>query len=388
MSIIKPPSVQPRRNRKLWYSLPIIALLAAGGLWLHFHRLHQSDNSPIAESAPWALQTTQIRRGSVTADIQSVAVIEAPSVIVLSPQIQGIVRTVGPRVGVAVHRGELLVRIDARSIARNLAALQKQHNAAVADAEYATKQQVRIDAVLAEGGVSQSQGDQAHIAAQAATAKERSLTEQVAALRVQLGYAEIRAPRDSVVAQRLVQVGDTVAPGRPVYRLTAGRGAVVRVSLPADRLAAVHKGDLLELRQGDARVNLPISRIAPAVDAAGLGTVEADTNAMPFDLPSGSMVMVTVHSTGSGDSLTVPIAALVGRGSGAHVVVFTAGVRADEPGRLRLVPVQVLQEGSNRAAVRGKLQPGERVVIGQTAVLAQLRDGDAALTTAGVGAAR
>ena len=239
MSIIKPPSVQPRRNRKLWYSLPIIALLAAGGLWLHFHRLHQSDNSPIAESAPWALQTTQIRRGSVTADIQSVAVIEAPSVIVLSPQIQGIVRTVGPRVGVAVHRGELLVRIDARSIARNLAALQQQHNAAVADAEYATKQQVRIDAVLAEGGVSQSQGDQAHIAAQAATAKERSLTEQVAALRVQLGYAEIRAPRDSVVAQRLVQVGDTVAPGRPVYRLTAGRGAGVRVSRPADRLAAV-----------------------------------------------------------------------------------------------------------------------------------------------------
>jgi len=203
---------------------------------------------------------------------------------------------------------------------------------------------------------------------------------------VQRGYAEMRAPRDAVVAERLVEVGDTAGPGRPVYWLTAGKGAVVRVSLPASQLAQVHVGDRLELQQGAARISLPISRIAPAVNAAGLGGAEADASEAPFGLPSGSLVMATVHAAVGASSLTVPTAALVGSGNEARVVVFTPGPTSGVPGRLRRVPVQVVQEGSSRAAVRGALQAGEQVVVGQTAVLAQLADGDSAVTAASVGA--
>ena len=64
------------------------------------------------------------------------------------------------------------------------------------------------------------------------------------------------------------------------------------------------------------------------------------------------------------------------------MLAFTPGAKAGEPGRLRIVPVKVLQEGANLAAVSGSLKPGESVVVGQTAVLAQMRDGDAAVTTA------
>ena len=375
------------RTRTLWILLPVLLLLIAGALWLHFHRLHQADASPVAEHAPWALQTGPVARGSVAGSIQSVATVEAPNVITLAPQIQGTVLAVGPRAGVAVRRGALLVRIDARSIASNLSALEQQRNAAQADADYAVKQQARIDAVLAEGGVSQAQADQARTATDAARARMRSLGDQIAALRVNLGYAEIRAPQDAVVSQRLVEAGDTVGPGKPVYQLTAGTGAVVRVSLPADQLAGVKPGDTLELQQGAARMTLSITRISPAANAAGLGTVEADASAAPFGLPSGSTVAATLRAQHGGVALTVPVAALVGSGDRAHVVVFTPGAKPGEPGRLRVVPVEVLQEGGSVAAVKGSLTPGEQVVVGQTAVLAQLRDGDAAVA-AGVGAAQ
>lgn len=375
------------RTRTLWILLPVLLLLIAGALWLHFHRLHQADASPVAEHAPWALQTGPVARGSVAGSIQSVATVEAPNVITLAPQIQGTVLAVGPRPGVAVRRGALLVRIDARSIASNLSALEQQRNAAQADADYAVKQQARIDAVLAEGGVSQAQADQARTATDAARARMRSLGDQIAALRVNLGYAEIRAPQDAVVSQRLVEAGDTVGPGKPVYQLTTGTGAVVRVSLPADQLAGVKPGDTLELQQGAARMTLSITRISPAANAAGLGTVEADASAAPFGLPSGSTVAATLRAQHGGEALTVPVAALVGSGDRAHVVVFTPGAKPGEPGRLRVVPVEVLQEGGSVAAVKGSLTPGEQVVVGQTAVLAQLRDGDAAVA-AGVGAAQ
>ena len=373
-------------HKRRWLLLIPALVIVAGAAALHFHRLHQSDDSPTAERAPWALETARVERGSVAGSIQSAAVVEAPQSIVLSPQISGTVLATGPRAGVAVKRGELLLRIDARMISSNLAALVQQRTAALAEADYAGKQQQRIDALLAEGGVSQAQADQARTAADGASAKAQSLAEQIAALRVQRGYAEIRAPRDGVVAERLVEVGDTAGPGRPVYWLTAGKGAVVRVSLPASQLAQVHVGDRLELQQGAARISLPISRIAPAVNAAGLGGAEADASEAPFGLPSGSLVMATVHAAVGASSLTVPTAALVGSGNEARVVVFTPGPTSGVPGRLRRVPVQVVQEGSSRAAVRGALQAGEQVVVGQTAVLAQLADGDSAVTAASVGA--
>ncbi len=383
---ITPSNAAPTRKHKPWYLLPILILLIAGGLWLHFHRLHQADDSPPAEPTPWAVQTSTVGQGVVAASLQSVATVEAPNTITLSPQIQGTVTAIGPRVGVAVKRGELLVRIDARSIASNISALEQQRIAARANADYAAKQQARTDAVLAEGGVSQAQADQTRTVTDAARASVQALSDQIAALRVNLGYAEIRAPQDAIVAQRLVEVGDTAAPGKPVYQLTAGKGAVVRVSLPSEKLAEVKPGDTLQLSQGGATVRLAITRIAPAVNAAGLGTVEADASSAPFGLPSGSTVAVTILThTNATAMLTVPVAALVGSGETAHVLAYTPGARADAPGRLRVVPVKVLQQGANDAAVQGALQLGERVAIGQTAVLAQMRDGDAAITAAGAG---
>jgi len=378
---VESSAVKPKR--KPWYLLPIPILLIAGGLWLHFHRLHQADASPPAVATPWAVQTGAVQHGTVAASLQSVATVEAPNTITLAPQIQGTVTFIGPRAGVAVKRGELLVRIDARQIASNIGALSQQRIAARANSDYAAKQQARIDAVLAEGGVSQAQADQARTATDAARASVQALSDQITALQVQLGYAELRAPQDAVVAQRLVEVGDTAAPGKPVYQLTAGKGAIVRVSLPSDQLTQVKVGDTLRLTQGGQTLDLPITRIAPAVNAAGLGTVEADAPSSPFGLPSGSSVAASIElRSQAAATLTVPVAAVIGSGDQAHVLAFTPGAQAGEPGRLRIVPVKVLQEGANRAAVSGSLKPGESVVVGQTAVLAQMRDGDAAVTTA------
>jgi RND family efflux transporter MFP subunit len=370
------------RPRSRWWLLAIPVLLISGGLVLHFVRLHQADSSPTPEQTPWALQTAKVERGNVAGSIQSIAVIDAPQVIAISPQIQGTVLAVGPRAGVAVKRGDLLVRIDSRTIESNLSALQQQYRAAQANADYAEKQQTRFDALLAANAISKTQVDLSHSTAQSARAQAHALSDQIAAQRVNLGYAEIRAPQDAVIAERAVEVGYTVAPGNQVYKLTAGKGAVVRVVLSASELAHVRVGDTLELTQDAATVRLPVTRVAPAVNAAGLGTVEADAPVAPFGLPSGSSVAATVLAATTGKTLTIPMSALVGLGLNAHAVVFVPDSKPDAPGHLRLVRIEVLQQGSQRAAIRGALKPNEQVVVGQTAVLAQLRNGDAAVASA------
>lgn len=375
-------NLKPSKKRRWWLVfIPII--LFSAGYSLHEYRLHQADDSPPPPSSPWALQTAGVERGNVSGEIQTSAVVEATDVISLSPQIQGTVLAVGPRAGAAVKRGQILVRIDARSIRADLAALDKQHRAALAEAHYAQRQYQRIEQVLANGGMSRSQADQARTAAANGQAKAQALTSQIAALKVKLGYAEITAPVNAMVAERLATVGDTVGPGRSVYRLTAGKGAIVRITLAADRLTQVHVGDRIVLSNGAKTMALRVTRVAPAVDRAGLGFAEAEAGALPFGLPSGSSLSAKVYSGFPGDTLTVPINAVVGDSTHAHVFVFVPLVVKPATGKLRRVDVRVLRSGSEHAAIAGKLEPGMQVVVGQTAQLAQLRDGDAAVTGIG-----
>ncbi|MBU6298952.1 MAG: hypothetical protein KJS68_11980, partial [Alphaproteobacteria bacterium] len=172
------------QNRRWLLATPVLVI--SGGLALHFYRLHQADDSPPPEMTPWALQTAPVERGSVAGSIQSIAVIDAPQVITLSPQVQGTVVNVGPRAGVAVKRGVLLVRIDARTFESNLSALRQQYRAAEAQADYAEKQQARFDSLLAQNAISQSQVDQARSAAKSARAQAHALADQIATQRVNL----------------------------------------------------------------------------------------------------------------------------------------------------------------------------------------------------------
>jgi RND family efflux transporter MFP subunit len=371
-----------RRLRRLWL-LPISLALIAGGVMLHFARIEQAESSPPPPVAPWALATAPVGRGEVAAVIQSVGVVQAPRSIVLVPQITGSVLAVGPRAGAKVHAGELLVRIDTRAIAATIRALEQQRAAAEATAEYAAREAARNRALVTTSVVSRSVEEQAQATATAATAQVQNLTQQIAAQRVTLGYGDILAPQDATVADRLADVGDTVGPGAPVYRLTAGEGAVVQVSLPAATVATVRVGDTLELSHQGASERLRVSRVAPAVNGAGLGFVEADAPAPPFGLPSGASVDVALYSGGGEPTLTVPPLAVVGEGKAAHVFRFLPGTGKEQAGTLRLVPVTVLRRGGTHVAVAGALTPGELVVVGQTAVLGQLHDGDRAVSLAG-----
>lgn len=370
-----------RRPRRLWLLL-IPIMLIAGGLALHFRRLEQADSSPPPPAAPWALATAAVERGQVATNLQSVGVVQAARSIVLFPQISGTVLAVGPRAGTAVRVGELLVRIDTRSIAASIHALEQQRQGAMATAAYAAREAARNDALVATSVVSRSLAEQARATAATAAAQVQNLSQQIAALQVTLGYGDIRAPQDATVADRLADVGDTVGPQAPVYRLTAGAGAVVQVSLPAPACAGVRVGETLELRRGNAEERLRVARVAPAVNGAGLCFVEADAPTAPFGLPSGASVDALIESGGTA-GLTVPVLALVGEGAAAHVFRFVPGAKPGGAGTLRQVPVKVLHRGDARAAVAAALAPGEAVVVGQTAVLAGLHDGDPAVVVAG-----
>jgi len=197
-----------------------------------------------------------------------------------------------------------------------------------------------------------------------------SLRRQISALEVRIGYGEVKAPVNAVVAARLAEPGDAVQPGTPLYRLNVDSSARLRVTLPQEVLSQVQPGTPVILRHGDQRQTITLNRIFPALDARALGSAEADLESLPFGLPSGARLSSVVVLASAQDVLTVPHRALVRTGTGKSWLFKVV------EGRLHKVVVRPLLEGDRRVAVAGGLQPGDAVVVAHRSVLLQLRDGD------------
>ena len=57
----------------------------------------------------------------------------------------------------------------------------------------------------------------------------------------QLDYTIVRAPFSGVIGQRHVQVGETIAPGQPIFSMNSPEQLRVRVSLPQSEAAVLEK---------------------------------------------------------------------------------------------------------------------------------------------------
>ncbi len=358
--------------KKILAVLVVIAL-SAGAIALRKARLHEVQQLPAVGQQPWALHTEPVRRATLSRGFPTLARLSGSTEIAVSPQIGGTITAMGPREGVAVHKGQLLARISVTELKQQRAGLVAQREAALAEQRRTREEYQRQLTLRKKGLTTQELVDAKHAAAIAARKQVVNLDKQIAALDVRIGYGEVHAPRDALVAARLAEVGDVAQPGRPLYRLTVDSAARLRVKLPQQVLEAVHPGTVVELEHGRATLRVTLSRVFPALDAQALGAAEADLAHMPFHLPSGARIPARVILESVPNALVVPHRALMETRDGG--VVFTVQGRGDKA-RLHRVPVRVVLRGDTGVAVSGGLKAGEPVVVAHQSVLMQLRDGD------------
>jgi len=233
-----------RLRLPLLIAAPVIAVLVALFVYLHGGRYESTDNAYF-----------QSGLGAVTANVS------------------GPVVAIAVRDNQAVHRGDILFRIDpapfqaavdeaaaaladartqVSSLQANYAQGQAELKAAQDQLAYADREAARQKALLAEGISSQAQYDQARLAAQTAeqgieTARQKNASvaatlsgrvdgpadaqpavkKAAAALeraRLNLGYTVIRAAQDGIVTKvDQLQPGDYVTASKPVFTLAGTR---------------------------------------------------------------------------------------------------------------------------------------------------------------------
>ncbi len=215
-------------------------------------------------------------------------------------------------VGQTVHEGQVLARLDTRSLQQELAAAQaslqgsraEEHAAALALSEaqakkrrYFTPRSLKLG-VYAQEELDKVRYEESTAAARLQAARAQSLQRQaqLTELKQNLDDATLVAPFDGVVASRLVSPGTRLAAGQPVLRLLGSGEWKVRFAVPEEEARGLQPGTSVELKVLQRNLTLPgaVESIAPEVDAAArlVFATATFTQPPPPEVSTGQVVHV------------------------------------------------------------------------------------------------
>lgn len=241
--------------------------------------------------------------------------------------------------GDRVRRGQLLAELDPGDAALQIAAAQAEMARIGGDLERHRK-------LLAQKLVSQSAFDAQQAAYRAARA-------QYELMRNQSAYTRLHAPRDGVIANRLVEAGQTVAAGQTIYTLAGDTGREVAIALPESRIREARVGQpaLVELWSAPGE-RLPgrIREISPAADPqartyAARVALEGEAAAA---VELGQSARVYLQEGGERAALRVPLSALQRGADGKSATLWVVDPASN---RVRLAPVRIGAYGEDTVPV-------------------------------------
>lgn len=274
------------------------------------------------------------------------ATVEAVRQAVVAAQVSGRVIALRVDAGQRVKAGELLLRLDARAAAGSDLAAQ----AALVQSRAAYE---RAKNLHARKFISQAALDQAESAWKAAQGA-------AGAAGAELSHAALTAPMSGVVALRQIELGEMAEPGRPLLTVFDPASLRVVASVPQSMLAGIGKSGRaqVELQENGRRIEAVRIEVLPTVDARShSGTVRVYLPAGVEGVIPGMAARV-YFTTGKGQKLTVPPAAVLRRGEVTAVYVL------DEKDSPRLRQVRLGEPVSDgEIEVLAGLSAGERVSL-------------------------
>jgi RND family efflux transporter MFP subunit len=241
----------------------------------------------------------------------------------------GSVVAVGPELGDAVKKGDLLARIEVKALGDTAASAQSGVTAAQAQLELAGRELQRIEVLVKGGALAPRELDRARSQLTAAEATVTQARAQLASSRAQLGDATARAPFDGLIARRAVNVGDVVSPGAEFYEVIDPRSMRLDASVASDDLSVVVPGKAVAFAvrgYPGQKFAGTISRVAPVADP-----VTRQIQVL-VEIPNpGNKLIAGLYAEGrvaiaAREAVTVPLAAIDASGDQPSVLRVKAGV--------------------------------------------------------------
>ena len=175
--------------------------------------------------------------------------------------------------GTTVQRGDLLAQLDPQPLQLQKAELTAQHQRAMLQADYFSREYKRLQDLQQSQSVSLLQLDKARSDFQLAQADANIMAARIAQIDDQLSRTEVRAPFAGIVAERLREAGGDVLRNTALLRLQDIYQLEVRAYIPLQYLRFVHLGDTLTISNQQQHGSAAVTALIPAASLTCAGRI-------------------------------------------------------------------------------------------------------------------
>lgn len=311
-----------------------------------------------AEPATVSVRTAVLTTTTEASTAEAIGTLRAAREATLAGKVMGTVTEIRKRSGDPVRAGEVLIVIDSRDVAGQVIQAEGALAQATAAATLAEANFHRFEQLLQRGAASQLELDQARYQHETAQGAVKQAEGAVATAGSYQAYARIPAPFDGRVVDRLCEVGDLAAPGRPLLKMEDVGHLRLFAALEASRAATAIVGTTVQVRVpelGPGSYAGTISEVTPAADPATRSILLKIDLAGDPSLRAGLFGRALIPG-GERRVVRLPAAAVVRRGgmTGAFVV---------EDARAVLRMVTLSEDDPERPEVLSGLAAGDSVVL-------------------------
>lgn len=354
-------------RRWVWTGLAVSAGLMA---WLSTAlspKLQAADPPKASPAVP--VRVIQASLQDLPSTLSAVGQVQALQQVLVRPQIEGVLTEVLFKEGQPVTRGQVLARLDDRSLRAQVDQAQADVNRLKAQLQIAQLDLKRYEGLAAQAAVSTQQLDQQMALVAELRAQVQSQEAAANAARVQLSYATITSPVAGRAGLRQVDVGNLVRPtdANGLVSVVQTQPVAVIFSVPQGRLGEVRQAfkqsaparvQIADQEQGTLLAEGRLTTVDNRVDpASGSLKLKAEVPNVKEELWPGQFVAVTLRTGTLDQALVVPTQALQ---RGLKDATFVWRVRDNVA---EMVPVKVRWQDDQRAVIASGIAAGDAVVV-------------------------
>ncbi|MEX8493918.1 efflux RND transporter periplasmic adaptor subunit [Sphaerotilus sp.] len=321
-----------------------------------------------ATKAALTVSVTAPQTGNLPQSLAANGSVAAWQDVVIGAETQGLrLVEVNVQLGDRVKKGQLLARLQAETLAADLAGTRAGLAEAEATLAEAQANAERARALQSSGALSTQQIQQYTTGEATARARLQSIKARLAADTLRLNQTSIKAPDDGIISARMATMGAIAQPGQELFRLIRQGRLEWRAEVPAADLHRLQPGMAVKVvPAGGGAIDAKVRMLAPTVDAT-------TRNGLVYvDLPAGSAARAGMFARGEfvigqSTALTLPQTAVLLRDGYSYVF------RLGKDNRVLQTKVQVGRRLGDRIEVTGGLEAAAQVVAQGGGFLA---DGD------------
>lgn len=300
---------------------------------------------------PESVTTAKVAASDWQASRAAVGTLVAVRAVTVGAELPGLVRAISFDSGAAVHKGDVLIKLDTSTEEAQLAA-------ALADADLAKQTLERARSLRESNTNSPADLD-------AAEARAKQAAANVATLRATIAKKTIRAPFDGRIGIRQVELGQVVSSGTPLASLQSVHPIHAEFWLPQQALAEVRLGQRAHLHTDifpGANWEGRLTTINPEVDVSTRNVrVRATFPNADGKLRPGMYVSVEVLSGEKRPVLLIPATSVLFAPYGDSV--YLVEEKAGQPGLVaRQTFVRLGERRGDLVAVASGLAAGQVIV--------------------------